>query len=213
MKLDEFINRDSNLLNALNVIRGVSKALEEFDGRFDKKFNLTKLSGYLKINKMELKDVMSLILEFQEMFETIFGNHRIKEKKINGRLYFVLDKKNSKALLEKSVKRKVQKEKKVDVPITIKLDIESATCLSDFTYFFQFVSKGRGIDLKKSSNGFVKDLVKIYEKHPFLFIKNGGGLIYPSEVCTELGNQILAYKKSNKKLIETKINNHIIVFE
>ena len=181
----------------VQMLNQIIDALGAFKDHYNKKFNFTKLANLLKIPASEIEQVVSLVLKFQEKFETVFGDYRIKKEIINGQIYFAARKKN------------------VDTPgkVEINLEKDQAKLLSDVIYTFKFVKRGKGFDLKFVSSELVKDIKKLMKAHPCLFHKNGNNLVYPSETALKLGDAILSYNKSGKKINEFKVNNYNFVID
>ena len=178
----------------LQILDQIIDALGAFKDHYNKKFNFTKLANLLKIPKSEIEQVVSLVLKFQEKFETVFEDYRIKKEIINGRIYFAAKKKN------------------VDSPgeVEINLEKDQAKLLSDVIYTFKFVKRGKGFDLKFVSSELVKDIRKLMKAHPCLFHKNGNNLVYPSKLGLELGETINSYFKCNRIFDEIIIDNYKI---
>ena len=186
----------------LKKLHGIINALGEFKNHYDKKLNFGKLIKYLKIPNSEVDNLIYLILSFQERFDGVFGEYGLKKKIMNGQTYLVVEEKPP-----------MYKEKILLIPETIRVSKEHARLLSDIIYLFKFVQKGKGFDLEKNGTQIVKNVRLLSEAYPYLFIKNGNNLTYPTEIGLELGSVIHSYNKSNKVLKNLKIKQCNFVFD
>ena len=200
----------SNFSEVIDMLNHVINALGEFKDRYDKKFNFSELSKYLKIPKADVDILISLILNFQEKYENVFNNYRLKKKIINATTYLVAEKK-----LENENKSNEDNlnEKKNSYPSEITLKRDQAKLLSDMIYIFQHVKRGKAFDLNYPESQLLIHLKIMKDNHPYLFYNNGNGLIYPSELGIQLGNLIRSYNKSNKKLMNLKFENTTVIFD
>ena len=173
----------------------IIESLGAFKGREGKKLNLSRLADHLNLSKQELENLIDLVLQFQDMFEGVFIDYRIIKKNERGSIYFTL------------------KKRIVVIPEIIKLNVTQVNQLSDITYVFQHIRKGKGFNIDEKPSELVENVKNLMDSYPFLFDKNGGDLIYPSVICLEFGNQVRSYNKSNKQLSELKVNNHKFVVE
>jgi len=200
----------SNFSEVIDMLNHVINALGEFKNRYDKKFNFSELSKYLKIPKADVDKLISLILNFQEKYENVFTNYRLKKKIINATTYLVAEKK-----IEYENKSNVvnlnEKEKSYPNAITLKRD--QAKLLSDMIFIFQNLKRGKAFDLNYPESQLLINLKIMKDNHPYLFYNNGNGLIYPSELGIQLGNLIHSYNKSNKKLMNLKFKNTTVIFD
>lgn len=198
-------NMYHNFSHFIEMLNHVVDALGEFKHRYDKKFNVSELSKYLRIPKADINDLVSLILNFQEKYETVFNNYRLKKKNINNKVYLIAERISEKQL--------DPAEKIPTIPNEINLKRDHAKLLSDIIYIFQHVKRGKAFDLNCSDSNLLKNLKIMKDTHPYLFFYNGNGLIYPSELGLQLGNLIHSYNKSNKKIKNLVIENTTIVFD
>ena len=185
-------------------INQIINALGEFEGKFDKKFNLSKLAQYLNLNELEINNLIDIILNFQEKFESIFNSHRLIKKVINQQVYFTLEKRDGiKLYLD------------VKTPKEIHIKINQLNHLCDIVYIFQFIQKGKGFNLEPNNTELLNNLNKLKEKHPYFFLSQNNNVIYPSKLGMELGNLIRSYNKSNQVVIGKKIeiNKHTFIID
>ena len=184
--------------NYLKILQQVLMALKSFEGKYEKKFNYSKLASYLRLSERTSLNFINFFLEIQEDFKEfsrIFQDHELSLKHEGGTTYLTA--------------KKIYNE----LPETIILKKEHVEWLSDMIYTFKHVKKGKGFDLKKYNVEMIKHLQLMMDYHPYFFIKNGNALIYPSRLALELGNILLTYKKLNKNLDAIEILNSNIRVE
>jgi len=182
-------NKSSTFNSFITKMNKVLKALKEFKNHYDKKLNISRLAKYLKLPDLEAENLLWLILDFQEQFEVVFKEHRLKKKIIDGQVYLVTEK-----------KRAMCRERQIFIPKSVLLSEKHISSLSDMIYLFKYVQKGKGFNLKAQDTQLIKDFAKLRMDHPYFFIKNGNNLTYPTEIALELGGIIHSYNKSNKVL-------------
>ncbi len=197
-------NKSKNNTNGdiLRKLHQIIKALGEFKDRYDKKLNFSKLIKFLKLNDCDTDEIIYLILSFQEQFTEIFKGHILSRKIINGQTYLVSEK-----------KLHDYKEKILLIPDTVKLCKNESKTLSDVTYLFKYVRRGKGFNLDENSTDFIENIKLLRQEHPYFFVKNGNTLIYPSQIALELGNMIQAYNKGNKLLKTITLHKCNFMFE
>lgn len=193
-------NSDNQQL--LKKLHQMVNALGEFKNRYDKKLNFSKLIKFLKLNDGNTEEIVYLILRFQEQFTEIFKDHTLRRKIISGQTYLVPEKKLHN-----------YKEKILLIPETVRVCKKDSKTLSDVTYLFMYVRRGKGFDLDENTTDLIKNIKLLRQKHPYFFIKNGNNLIYPSQVALELGNRIQTYHKGNKLLKTITLHKCNFLFE
>ncbi len=188
--------KKGNSQDFLRKLHQIVSALGAFKNHYHKKLNFNKLVKFLKLEGVDKDELLYLILKFQEQFNEVFKDHILERKIINGQTYIVSEK-----------KLHTYKEKILLIPDTVRLCERESNILSDVTYLFQYVRRGKGFDLEKDtttleekSTELLKSVRLLRQEHPYFFVKNGSSLIYPSQIALELGNMIQAYNKSNKRL-------------
>ena len=186
----------------LKKLHQVVSAIGEFKNRYDKKLNFSKLIKFLKLNDADTEEIVYLILRFQEQFTEIFKAHTLARKIIDGQTYLVPEK-----------KLHDYKEKILLIPETVRVCKKNSKILSDVTYFFKYVHRGKGFDLEENTTNLIKNVICLRQEHPYFFVKNGNSLIYPSQIALELGNMIQTYNKSNKLLKTITIHKCDFMFE
>ena len=197
-------NSSRNFGQFIEILNHVIDALGEFKNRYDKKFNISELSKYLRIPKTDIDELTSLILNFQDKYETVFKNHCLKKRIVNDKIYLVAE--------GISVKEVPPPENSSPIPKEINLTREHAKLLSDIIYTFQHVKRGKAFNLSSPDSGLLKNLKIMNDTHPYLFYHNSDGLIYPTELGLQLGNLLHSYNKSNKKIKNLVIENTTIIF-
>jgi len=194
------VNRKSKRLDekkVLNTLNNILKALEAFEGNYHKKLNYEKLSEYLKLSTPDANNILTLVLKFQKIFKNTFKHHQLQRKIVNGAIYLIADKDNTCPL----------------IPKQIHMTRSSAKLLSDVTYTFKHVNRGKGFNLKFINTELLKNIKKLKATYPYLFMENGNNLTYPSEMGLLLGEAIFSYSKTHKKLTDIKLNHSLITFE
>ena len=189
---------DLGIDNCLEILQQVLIALKSFEGKYEKKFNFSKLASYLRLSERSSQIFLNFFLEMQEDFKEfsrIFQGRELSLKHEGNTIYLTA--------------KKTYKE----LPETIILKKEHEEWLSDLIYAFKHVKKGKGFDLKKNNGEMIKHLRLLMNHHPYFFIKNGDDLIYPSRLASELGNILFTYKKLNKNLDAIEIMNSNIRVE
>ena len=94
-KSNEFAPENFNGLHqAIKCLNRIVNVLGEFKGNYDKKFNFSRLAHFLHVKPSEIDDVISLILNFQEKYEQVFVNYRLKKKRVNNQVYLIVERKD-----------------------------------------------------------------------------------------------------------------------
>ncbi|KKN09131.1 hypothetical protein LCGC14_1049640 [marine sediment metagenome] len=106
----------------------VVKILEKFTNNYEKRLNFTKLAGYLNLDVAEIDEVIVLILKFQELFTRTFSAYFVKKKIIDNQIFLITEPKLSNH----------------NIPNKIILSSENFNLLSNITYMFKFVKRGKG---------------------------------------------------------------------
>jgi len=200
LNVDENINRKAIRLDekkAITTLNNVIKALEAFEGNYHKKLNYEKLTEYLKLSDQDANNILTLIFKFQKLFKRTFKHHQIQRKIVNGAIYLIANKDDKTPI----------------IPKQIHMTHSRARLLSDVTYTFKHVNRGKGFNLKFANTELLKNIKTLKATYPYLFMENGNNLTYPSEMGLLLGEAILSYSKIHKKLTEIELNNSLITFE
>ena len=189
--------KDVKFKDSLTKLQNILIALQAFEGNQHKKLNYEKLCAYLKLSTQEASDLLSVIFEFQKLFKHTFRQHRLQTKIISGNSYMVA----------------VPDPSSPAIPSRIRITYENAKLLSDITYTFKHVNRGKGFNVDLATTDLLKNMKVLQKAHPYFFLKNGNNLTYPSELGLALGENILSYHKTHKKLSDMHINHYHIIFE
>lgn len=197
---EDSVRKISMIIELLNQI---INALDGFRKDYTKKFNFSKLMDFLNLPKSEIDDIIYLILNYQEKFNSVFKNYLIKKKVIDGKIYLIAE--------EKSKLHLIPKKPSYSVPTTIKIKKYHAHILSDIIYVFKYIKRGKGFTANSNCNDLINSLKDLKKIHPYFFEIYENGLIYPSKLGIKLGELVLSYNKSNKEFTSIKIDNYKIM--
>jgi len=173
-------------------------ALKSFEGQYEKRFNFSKLTSYLRLSESDARTFLNFLLGMQDEFKEfsrVFEDRELSVKREGGTTFLTASKIYT------------------EIPKTIILKKEQVGWLSDLIFAFQHVKKGKGFDIKNNDTELIKHLRLLMDDHPYFFVKNGSDLIYPSRLASELGSMLLTYKKLNKRLDTIEILNSNIQVE
>lgn len=184
------IDKNSKITKA---ITRVAKVLEKFKDNYEKRLNFTKLTHLLNLNPSEADQIIAFVLTFQELFLNTFDAYFIKKEIRDNQIFLVAEPKRNNHC----------------IPKKIKLSYEDFNLLSDIVYMFKFVKRGKGFDVKTNGTELLSNIKELWNYHPYFFEKHKNGL-YPSKLGLKLGELILSYKKSGKKIEFITIDKHII---
>ncbi|MFX1399591.1 MAG: hypothetical protein ACFFAS_21405 [Promethearchaeota archaeon] len=196
-------NSQSQMREVLELINQIINAIGEFEGHYDKKFNLSKLAKLLKIPASEIDHIISVILNFQDKFERVFKEYALKKRDFNDQIYFITEKKASLMTNIKYATPLIEKS----------LSKTHSKLLSDIIYVFKYVERGKGFNLYDKTTELLRNVKELHRTHPYLFQRNGNNLLYPSEVALTLGDAILSYTKSGKDINTITIKNYTFTID
>lgn len=179
----------------LNLFLRIMKILKKFEDSYQKRLNFTKLAQYLHLTPSDVGEVIGLILQFQELFSNTFDSYIVKKKIIDNQIFLITEPKVPSNI----------------IPKKIRLSVESLNLLSDITYMFKFVKRGKGFDVKANGTELLSNIKELWNYYPYLFEVNTNGLMYPSAFGLKLGELILSYKKSGKFMESFSLDNHNIM--
>jgi len=174
------------------IIDQIINILNEFQGKYHKKFNFSKLIQYLNIPESESYELLNLIFRFQDLFESVFKEYQIRSRRERNTIYLITKRKDEYL-----------------TPVHIQLSNRHTEFFNDVIYTFKSINRGKGFEIKNTNAEFLNKLRQLRSKHPYLFQSNGNGLIYPSKLGLDLGNLIISYNKSNQKIDTFKVNNYV----
>jgi len=177
----------------MSVIARIVTVLEKFAGNYGKRLNFTKLARLLNLNPSEVDEIIVLILSFQELFRTTFDEYSIKKEIKDNQIFLITEPKKNNHY----------------IPKKIKLSTDNFNLLNDLVYMFKFVKRGKGFDVKTNGSELLSSIKELWNYHPYFFEEHEKGL-YPSEFGLKLGELILSYKKSGKKIEFITLDDHRI---
>ena len=97
------------------------------------------------------------------------------------------------------------------VPSKIRMPQSHINQFNDIIYCFKHVKRGKGFDVRTNGTDLLNNVKELCDYYPYCFQEQKNGLIYPSEFGLKLGEIILSYKKSNKKIEKIDIENTQII--
>lgn len=177
----------------ISLLRHMLDILSRFKNNYTKKFNITKFAEYLHISSIDIIELISLIVEYQHLFQTIFKDYKLLINREATQHYLILQKMDRK-------------------PIIIRFTSDQIEILNDIYFWFKVVHKGKGFDTSQSSP-LTQKLTTLLETHPVLFIIAQNSLVYFSDIGQKIGDMLISYNKSSKPIIECIIENYIIKVE
>lgn len=180
----------------INVVNQIIEYLGKFQDHYDKKFNFSKLTQLLNIPPSEVDEIVHLLLNFQDIFEKVFTKYQLQKYRTNNHVYFIVERR--------------QEDNVIEVPDLIKISASQITLLNDIIYVFKHIKRGKGFDLIKNGSELLGKIKRLKTIHPYLFKLGENGKVYPSEFGLNLGELIISYNKSNKKIEEVEIDHHTI---
>ena len=175
---------------SISLLRHMLDILSRFKNNYTKKFNITKFAEYLQLSQTDIIEVISLIIDYNSMFQNIFKDYKLLKKREGNQYYLIV---------QKLVKK----------PIIIKFTSTQIEVLNDIYYWFKVVHKGKGFDIAQSSP-LTQKLTGLLETHSLLFIIAQNSLVYLSDIGQKIGDMLISYNKSGKAITECIIDNYII---
>ncbi len=186
--------RNRNLLQVLHQILDV---LSKFAKNYNKRLNFSKFASYLKLNPSEVEEIIFLLLDFQELYETTLNKYSLKKRINNNQVYLVTE--------------KIQKLN--SIPLKIRMSQSHINQFNDIIYFFKHVKRGKGFDVQTNGTDLLKNVKELCDFYPYCFQEQQNGLVYPSKFGLKLGELLLSYKKSNKNIKKIDIEETQIVVD
>jgi len=188
---------DFGNIDLLQVLHQILDVLSKFAKNYDKKLNFSKFASYLKLNPSELEEIISLLLNFQELYENTFKQYPLKKKISNNKVYLVTE--------------KVQRLS--SVPNKIRMSQSHINVFNDIIYYFKHVKRGKGFDVQSNGTDLLKNVKDLCDFYPYCFQEQKNGLIYPSEFGLKVGELVLSYKKSNKIIEKIEVDETEIIVD
>jgi len=170
--------------NLLQVLHQTLDVLSKFAKNYNKRLNFSKFANYLNLSPAEVEEIISLLLNFQELYENTFKQYSLRKKIENSQVYLTIEK----------------SEKLNNIPIKIRMSQSHINQFNDIIYYFKYVKRGKGFDVQSNGTDLLKNVKELCDYYPYCFQEQKNRLIYPSEFGLKLGELLLSYKKSNKKI-------------
>jgi predicted transcriptional regulator len=194
---DSINNGKQQFQKSWKLLNQIIDILKEFKNNYDKKFNFSRLMRYMKIPNSEMDDLIEVLLNFQEIFEDVFMEYRLKKKRANNQVYLITEKKE------------ILFSQYYEIPSIIPISSSHLKVFNDIIYTFKFIKRGSGFNLTQNGTELLNNVKQIKLRHPYLFESKNHGLIYPSSIGLKLGELIISYNKSNKTIKKLTIDKHI----
>lgn len=188
---------DFSNMNLLQVLYQIIDILSKFAKNYDKKLNFSKFASYLKLNPSEIEEIICLLLNFQELYENTFSQYSLKKKIESNQVYLTTEK----------------SQKLNSIPLKIRMSQSHINQFNDIIYFFKHVKRGKGFDVHTNGADLLNNVKELCDYYPYCFQGQKNGLIYPSEFGLKLGEIILSYKKSNKKIEKIDVEETQIIVD
>ena len=173
----------------IQTFHQIIEVMGKFSSNYDKRLNFESLIQHLGLSASEGDSILSLLLEFQDLFKHTLREYTLRKKIVDNKLYLVTEKIPDLTY----------------IPKRLKMNKSHINLLSDITYFFKFVKKGKGFDVVANGTELLSNIKELCDFYPFLFQRQNG-LLYPSDFGLQLGELTLSYKKSNKPLDVLALN-------
>ena len=178
----------------LDNLNQIIKALGGFENNYDKKFNFSKLINQLELNPSLMDDIIYLLFNFQDLFHNTLKKHNLIKRIIDKTIFLFTEKEDKEQLI---------------IPKKILMRKSHLQVLSDITYVFKFIKRGKGFDIETNGFKLLKDIKDLKEYYPYLFLIQEN-LTYLSPLGLELGDLLLSYNKSNKEMDVLSLKDHVI---
>lgn len=188
-----------SLRGTIQLLNQIIDILGKFQENYSKNLNFSKLMKHLNIPNSEIDEIIYLLLNFQEKFEDVFNKYKLKKIRTNNQIYLITERRE-KNIIEH-----------LEAPGIISITSSHLQVFNDIIYAFKFIKRGKGFDVSNNGTGFLRNIKEVRRAHPYLFESKGNGMIYPSELGLKLGELVLSYNKSNKKIEHLTVENHEFV--
>lgn len=186
--------RNRNLLQVLHQILDV---LSKFEKNYNKRLNFSKFASYLKLSPAEVEEIILLLLNFQELYETTLNKYSLRKRINNNQVYLITEKTQ---MLN-------------SIPLKIRMLQSHINQFNDIIYFFKHIKRGKGFDVQTNGTDLLKNVKELCDYYPYCFQEQQNGLVYPSEFGLKLGELLLSYKKSNKNIKKIDVEETQIIVD
>ena len=177
------VRTEYNDKGKLRSLHQIIDVLEKFSTNYEKRLNFEKLTQHLKLNSSEADDILSILLDFQDLFHHTLKGYYLQKKIVNNQLYLIPEKEDALS----------------PIPKKIRINKAHINLLNDIIYLFKFVKKGKGFDVDTNGTDLLSNIKELCDYYPFLF-QHQNGFLYPSEFGLKVGELLLSYKKSNRTI-------------
>ena len=182
----------------IKQLNQIVSALKRFQTRKNSLFSLDKLAIYLNLSERDLEEVLELVFQFQNLFNSVISDFVLRRKWRNDKYYLIL-----------KPKSEVSKQDLFDMK-EVEINQTQVNLLSDIIYYFQHVKIGKGFNVNRNTTELSKKVKQFNRSHPFFFEHRGNGLIYPTKLAVETGMIIQSYNRSKKSISKLQIEDFII---
>jgi len=182
----------------IRQLHQIISALEKFQTRKNSLFSLDKLASYLNLSERDLEEVLELVFQFQNLFNSVISDFVLRKKWRNEKYYLIL-----------KPKSEVSNQDLFDMK-EVEINKTQMNLLSDIIYYFQHVKIGKGFNVNRNTTELSKKVKQFNRSHPFFFEHRGNGLIYPSKLAVDAGMLIQSYNRSKKTISKMQIEDFII---
>jgi len=171
-------------------------ALKPLKSRPNQQLNMTRFGACYNLSSEQTKTLIDLVLQFQSFFFDGSERFFIQSRWKNGALYL--------SLVSENEFKKQSNDKE------IYLSSRHANTLLDLTYVYQCVKIGKGFDSNLVKSDLCQKAKKLYAHHPYLITQKGNGILYPTSLGIQLGEQLRIYSKLNRKVTIIDIDDYVI---
>ena len=111
----------------IKQLHQIISALERFQTRKNSLFSLDKLAGYLNMSERDLEEMLELVFQFQNLFNSVYPDYILCKKWKNDKCYLILKPKSEVSSREYPILKEVE------------INQNQVNLLSDTIYYFQHV--------------------------------------------------------------------------
>ncbi len=213
MNLDTYLGSQNNVgfTKVMAVLQKIADVVDGFESDCVKRLNVSKIVKASNFSDKQTSELLDVIIKYQTIFAKTSKKFKLKKSKSKEQMYLVFDiNKNAEKQNPEESETKVESSEKGDQICEVKISVSQAQKINDIVYMFKRINRGKGFDLTVSGSELLDSIKSFRESHPFLFRVNGGNLVYPTDICLELGDLILTYNKASKPLSKFEVKNYYI---